>query len=94
MNKEQIYDSEIAPLMAKIIATCQTHKIAMLCDFAIGHEDDEGLKCTTALLQDELNPPKEMLRALELLRPKQHSSVMMITATKPDGSKTLTAVLG
>lgn len=61
MNKEEIYDSQIAPLMAQIIAICKANKIAMLADFAIGHEKDEGLKCTTALLDDD--SPQEMLRA-------------------------------
>lgn len=30
MNKEQVYDEKIAPLMTQIIAICQEHKIAML----------------------------------------------------------------
>lgn len=43
MTKEQVYDSEISPLMEKIIAICKKHKIAMLCDFGLG----DDLKCTS-----------------------------------------------
>lgn len=92
-TKEQIYDEKINPLMAQIIAICQKHKIAMLCDFAIPTPEDDSLKCTSALLDASTNPPAEMLRSLELLRPRKVSS-MMITTRHADGSKTITAVLG
>lgn len=94
MNKEQIYDNDIAPLMSQIITICKTHKIAMIADFAIGHEDDEDLTCTTALLGDNCNPPETMRRALTLLKPEKQTGMTMITVTKEDGSQDITAVLG
>ncbi len=93
MNKEQIYDSQIHPLMAQIIGICQANKIAMLADFAIGHPDAEGLKCTTTLTSDEYNPPAEMVRACAILAPRK-SAAMMLTTEHADGSKTMTAILG
>jgi len=94
MNKEQIYDSEIAPLMSKIIEVCKANKIAMLADFAIGHADDEGLKCTSALTTEEYNPPAEMVKACAMLTPRKAAPPLMLTTTHADGSKTLTAILG
>lgn len=94
MNKEQIYDSEIAPMMAKIIEICKANKIAMLADFAIGRGDDEALKCTTALTTKEYNPPEEMVKACAILAPKKSAPTMMITIQHADGSKTLTGILG
>lgn len=70
MNKEQIYDEQIYPLMAEIVAICQLHKIAMLADFAIPTDDDPTLQCTTALLSDSYDPPEQMRRALDILRRK------------------------
>jgi hypothetical protein len=92
MSKEEVYDAEIASLMAKIIEICRVHEIALLADFAIGTESDPGLKCTTALLDVAFNPPEEMLQALAILKPKK-SSTIMLTETKADGSKTVMAIL-
>jgi len=60
-NKEQIYDDQISPLMAKIIAICREHKIAHIACFAIPTEDDPSLRCTTGQLGTEFEPPEEFL---------------------------------
>jgi hypothetical protein len=83
-TKEEIYDEQINPMMAQIINICKEHKIAMLCDFSL--DLDSGLKCTTALLEDDHDPPEEMLRAMKTLKPAPRS-VERITITHPDGSK-------
>ena len=83
MNKEQIYDREIAPLMAQILSICKTNKIAMLADFAIGHDNDEGLRCTSAILTSDLNPPENMVLALELLRPKPVFNLLITEILSP-----------
>lgn len=93
MNKEQIYDAQIAPLMTQIIKVCQQHKIAMLADFAIPNNDDPDLKCTTALLSKDANPSPEMLQVLQILKPRRAPPLMM-TIQHADGSKTLTAIAG
>ena len=91
MNKEQIYDTEIAPLMTQIINICQQHGIAMLLSFAIPTQDDPSLACTT-LLPDEnnVNAPghKEALRLL-----RNEVEAMHLRTTHADGSTTLTAIL-
>lgn len=35
MTKEDVYDAEINPLMAKILDICRQHKIAMVASFHI-----------------------------------------------------------
>ena len=58
-TKEKIYDSEINPLMATIIAVCKQHKIPLIADFGLG----DDLHCTTALLADEFEPSEGQLAA-------------------------------
>jgi len=70
MNKEEIYDKKINPLMAQIIAICKEHKIAMVASFAIGHEGRDGLMCSTFMTTDEFRPSSEQLRAVAILRPR------------------------
>lgn len=49
VDKEQIHDEQICPLMAQIIAICKSHGIACFATFALPSEDNEGLYCTTCL---------------------------------------------
>ena len=49
MNKEQIYDEQISPLMKQIIEICQEHEIGMVADFEIPNEEDPHLCCTSSL---------------------------------------------
>lgn len=86
--KEKIYDKQINPLMAKVIAICKKHKIAMLADFALGFEDDDSdgqLKCTTVLLDDDTEPCPEQLRASRILM-GERGSPMMLTVRDGDGN--------
>ena len=47
MNKEQVYDEKIAPLMAQIIGICHEHNIGMVADFEIPNDEDQDLCCTS-----------------------------------------------
>lgn len=49
MNKEQVYDEKISPLMKQIIDICQEHNIGMIADFEIPNDEDSDLCCTTGL---------------------------------------------
>ena len=49
MNKEQVYDEQIAPLMTQIIEICEKNNIGMLADFEIPNDEDPDLCCTTGL---------------------------------------------
>lgn len=49
-DKEQVYDEQIAPLMAQIIEICRAHQIPILASFAYRRDTrGEYDSCTTAL---------------------------------------------
>lgn len=48
MNKEQVYDEKIVPLMAQIIDICHEHNIGMVADFEIPNDEDQDLWCCTS----------------------------------------------
>ncbi len=74
MNKEEICDTKIGPLMDQIIAICEEHKIAMLASFAIPTDDDQGLTCTTTCLTDEYEPTPQQLDAIAVLMKGQEAT--------------------
>lgn len=67
MTKEAVYDAEINPLMAQIIAICKRERIAMVASFAVPNETDADLFCTTSLLDTSHEPPQVFLAALNLI---------------------------
>lgn len=102
MNKEDIYDSQISPLMRQIIAITREHGIAMIASFDIAHdgegpngEDCSSLTCTTHLPNGDNQPNERFVQAAKIFQQGKttQSSVMHITTVNPDGSKTLTAVI-
>lgn len=68
MNKEQVYDEQIAPLMDQIIGICKTSGIAMVASFAIPTEEDPTLRCTSLLPDGEGVPCSDFQRAVALIR--------------------------
>lgn len=93
LNKEQIYDQQIAPLVEQIINICKEHGIAMLADFVLPTPDEPDLRCTT-MLEDEsrqVDPRHHM--ALNILGINTSTMTMTITSEHPDGSKQVTAIL-
>lgn len=68
MTKEQVYDAEVFPLMAQVIAICKREKIAVLANFQLSGPGEDDLRCTTSLLADDFQPSKEQIAALSLLR--------------------------
>lgn len=57
-TKETIYDEQINPLMAQILAICKEHNIEMVASFALDDGDgdgdeDEGLMCSSYVLLGE-----------------------------------------
>lgn len=84
LNKEQVYDAQINPLMEQILTICQAHGIAMLCTFAIPTPDDDELACTS-MLPDETgeNHPAHK-RAYQAVM--QRSQAFAITIASPKES--------
>ena len=101
MNKEQIYDSEISPLMQQIIDSCRDKGIAMFSSFNIAHDgegpdgqDCSSLTCTSHLPDgDEVFDERYSTCAVAVRRGAKQSMAMHITSQNPDGSKTLTAII-
>jgi hypothetical protein len=92
MTKEEVYDAQINPLMAQIIAICKEHKIPVLASFTL--DLDEGLQCTTSLLEDDWEPADEMLQAARVLVGHSRRSPLMLTVRDGDGKiKSMEAIL-
>ena len=87
MNKEQIYDEEISPLMAQVIDICQKHKIAMVMTFHLPDDEQDTLHCSTALVSEDWKPSEMLLEMNRLLRIPQ--PLRQITLEKGNGEKTL-----
>ncbi|WP_236237674.1 hypothetical protein [Pseudomonas faucium] len=103
MNKEEIYDEQISPLMQQIIAICKDKGIAMQASFDIAHdgegpngEDCSSLTCTTNLPDGDGKFNERFAKANAIIR-QGHSSrsapVVHLTTEHADGSKTLTAII-
>ena len=101
MNKEEIYDNQISPLMQQIISVCQSNGIAMIASFNIAHdgegpngEDCSSLTCTSHLPDgDEIFDERFNKCAGVIQRGVHHFAAMNITTQHADGSKTRTAVI-
>ncbi len=84
--KEKIYDDQISPLIAQIIAVCKEHKISLLADFVL----DEDLHRTSALLADDYSPSDKQIRASRILKTDDSFAMAETIETMPDGSKRIT----
>ncbi len=100
MNKEQIYDAQISPLMRQVIAICKEHGIAMMASFSIGHdgegpngEDCSNLTCNTLLPDGAGEPYSVFAQANALIRRNGRPAPLTFTTEHGDGSKTMTAVI-
>lgn len=68
MNKEEIYDTHIQPLMAEIIGICKANGIAMVASFSIPTESNSGLACTTVIPDGDGKNPVSHLIFAKLVR--------------------------
>ena len=65
---EDIYDEQIAPLMAQIIAICKEHQMPMIASFAYRCEgDDDYDLCTTCLPGADDNAPLSYIDAIDAI---------------------------
>jgi len=100
MNKEEIYDEQISPLMKQVIDIARENGIAMLASFAIGHEDGgpdgedaTNLTVTTHLPDGDELCDERFSKSLSVIQKRNHGPAMHITTTQADGSKTMTAII-
>ena len=83
MNKEQIYDAEIEPLMAQILEICKRGGIAMLASFSIPTDDAPTLSCTSCIPDGEGNTPKHLDNARRAVMDTPQSFAFTITRANP-----------
>lgn len=101
MNKEEVYDDQISPLMQQIITICKDNGIAMIASFNIAHdgegpngEDCSHLTCTSHLPDGDGAFDDRFSKAAVTIRQGAPRHVgMNITTQHADGSRTLTAVI-
>lgn len=67
LNKEQIHDTLIAPLMGQVLGICEKHGIAMIAQFAIPTPDDADLVSSSMLPDESGNNPYRHLVASHFL---------------------------
>lgn len=75
-EKERVYDSEISPLMTKIIEICKREKIPMVATFAYANDDEKVHMCTT-ILPFERRKVEELVAAGQMIT--QGFTAFMVT---------------
>lgn len=85
MNKEEIYDNEISPLMRQILEICKRGKIAMVASFFIPTPDDEDLMCSSCLLDEEYDAPQSYHKAMRQIRQGDNFTMAMTITSAERG---------
>jgi hypothetical protein len=101
MNKEDVYDNQLSPLILQIIGICKAQGIAMIASFNIAHdgegpdgEDCSSLTCTSHLPDGDEVFDDRFAKCFGIIRQGvRQNSAMHITTQHADGSKTLTAFI-
>lgn len=78
-DNEVVYDEQIHPLMAQIIAICKEHGIPMLASFVYA----PGEFCTTHIPGPKDDEPSQKLEgARQVIKPPSAFAMLTITATR------------
>ena len=83
---ENIYDAEIAPLMAKIISICKEHKLPMFATFLYASDGENDDYCTTNLPFKERTIPDALASLEPIIRGHNRGPALRMRVTKGDGS--------
>ena len=89
MNREDVYDNQVPPLMAESIRRCSTHGIPMVASFQYNDDrpDGEAMLCTTVILNQKDAACPGLHNAARALRGGDHA-VTMLTVRDGDGNVT------
>lgn len=85
MDLEQIYDGQIAPLMAQIIKIADEHNIPYVASFQLTDEDDP-LMCTSCLLPKGCD--EKLVQAKDILYAPASATTLTVTARNAEGAVT------
>lgn len=83
--RERLYDEQINPLMAQVIALCKEHDIPIVACFQIdddrdtGDDDHQDLLCTTVVLPAGEGVAPQLRRAAEEIRRPRFSATRIQT---------------
>jgi hypothetical protein len=66
-DAEDVYDEQIAPLMAQIIKICQDNQIPMIASFAYASDEDGGHDLCTTTLPFDGRTPRSFVIAQQVL---------------------------
>lgn len=89
-TKEDVYDEQIAPLMAQIIAICKEHRIPLVAQFNYAATDEDGPSfCTTiipasALDRDDDGQSQRMARVAK--PPPSFMALTVMSGPKEGGT--------
>lgn len=83
-TKEQVYDEEINPLMARIIAICKANEMAFVASCHCPNDDDPNLLCSTVLLNGRYGSHPQLQNAYLALVTETHPVFAAFTITSKD----------
>lgn len=80
---EQVYDDQISPLMAKILAICKEHQLPMVASFAYTRQPDDaeetGYGYCTSYVTFDGRRPEPLVRAYNIIYEPHRSQLLAIT---------------
>jgi len=94
---EQVYDEQIAPLVAQIIEICKEHKMPFGAQFMYAHTDDEGEQvCSTFMdFRKERGENEHMEELWQVIKPPRRVPALDIKTKDANGNITnWTRVIG
>ena len=92
---EGVYDAEISPLVAEILAICKRVGMPMVATFQYAHDDDSGEDgfCTSALPIRPLDTCQTVVRASALIQGGGRPAPMLLTVRDLEGRVTSSEVI-
>ena len=90
---EQVYDDEISPLMAQIIAICKRHRMPMLASFIFHYDEDDTVSTCDTVLQHEGREFRRLAQALSIIRGGGRGPALRVTARDAEGRVTADEVI-
>ena len=76
MTKEEIFDTNIHPLMERVTELCYKHGIAMLAHFAVPGTLDDRIQVLMHCGDEKDRQPMNQLLALACLRPSEAATIL------------------
>ena len=89
MNKEQVYNEKIAPLIKQVFEICEQHDIGMLAVFSIPTNENPTLACTTFIAGQNDKRGLGDVKEFRFVRPDGKPAILR--ADDADGKSIITA---